>query len=68
MDTSKIKIREFYENYYSQDSYANPAFIIYDHLRISKINDALTTYSSEGNLLIIGCGSKKDSKFLDMFD
>lgn len=68
MDNSKNLIQKFYEQYYSKDQNENPALMIYDRLRINKIKSAIEKYYSTGRILIIGCGSKRDSEIFDLIE
>jgi len=57
------KIRNFYENYYSKKNNGNPAFVLYDAIRVNKIRKSILNKQNE-KILIIGCGSKKDQEFI----
>ena len=57
------KIRNFYENYYSKNNNGNPAFVLYDAIRVKKIRKSILNKQNE-KILIIGCGSKKDQEFI----
>lgn len=57
MPTSQ-DIRDFYEDRYRKQPEKNPAFHIYDDLRVKNIRDLAR--SSRGPVLIVGCGSDRD--------
>lgn len=57
MPTSQ-DIRHFYEDRYRKQPEKNPAFHMYDDLRVKHIRDLAR--SSQGPVLIVGCGSDRD--------
>ena len=54
--------RPFYDDLYSGNHIINPAYEIYDQLRINTIQGFKDNIS--GKILIIGCGSRKDFQLL----
>jgi SAM-dependent methyltransferase len=68
MNSSKKNLKNFYDNYYSMSPVENPALLIYDRLRINKIKKEVLNYYSNGKVLIIGCGSKRDSEIMDFIE
>ena len=63
MKYKNANIRKFYDNLYSTEQSFNPAFGIYDDLRARKIFNSLSS-GVKTKILVIGCGSKKDSEFI----
>ncbi len=57
MKTSRL-IREFYDTLYRLQAKDNPAYIIYDQLRVKYIGQLAQGCS--GPVLIVGCGSRRD--------
>ena len=63
MNYKNINIRKFYDNLYSIEQFNNPAFEIYNELRVRKIFDSLSN-CEKTKILVIGCGSKKTLDFI----
>ncbi len=57
MPTSQ-NIRDFYEDRYRSQKEKNPAFHIYDDLRVKRIREL--AQNCQGPVLIVGCGSNRD--------
>jgi len=57
-------IKDFYENLYAKINFLNPAMEIYDDLRSRNILKLIPPGTKE-KILIIGCGKKKDSVFIE---
>ncbi len=55
--------RRFYENLYKIKFNRNPAYEIYDYLRVQTIRKFIK--SSGGNVLIVGCGANRDANIFD---
>jgi SAM-dependent methyltransferase len=52
--------REYYDNLYRNPVKLNPAYKIYDFLRVRRIHELAKTAHGNGKCLIIGCGSRQD--------
>lgn len=58
-------IKEFYENLYENNQIINPAYEIYDKLRIKKIESYL---EKNKDVLVIGCGNRNDIELITSFE
>lgn len=61
-----LDIRQFYDDHYRANNLKNPAFQIYDAIRVNTIR--LFKGQHPGRILIAGCGSHLDFKILDPKD
>jgi SAM-dependent methyltransferase len=55
--------KKFYEKLYKRERVSNPAYEIYDRLRVETIRHLID--NSNGNALIIGCGAGQDANIFD---
>lgn len=65
MRRTDSNIKDFYEELYDNEQIINPAYEIYDKLRIKKINNYL---EKNKDILVIGCGNRNDIKLIETFD
>lgn len=65
MRQTNKNIKDFYEHLYGNDQIINPAYEIYDKLRIKIIKSYLD--KTNKNILVIGCGNRNDINLLETF-
>lgn len=58
-----LSLRKFYDDLYKKKQEENPAYQIYDRLRIDYIRQMLSNHW--GRVLIIGCGGRQDANIFD---
>lgn len=62
MRQTEENIIEFYKQLYTKNSQVNPAYKIYDKLRIQGVKKFIVDL--ESTMLIVGCGNRNDIEFL----
>jgi len=65
MRQTNKNIKDFYEHLYGNDQIINPAYKIYDELRINIIERFLVRKNMR--ILVIGCGNRNDIKLFKKF-
>lgn len=58
-----LNLRKFYDELYKREQEENPAYQIYDQLRVNYIRQLLNEYRER--VLIIGCGARQDANIFD---